>query len=115
MAFNLIECPTGWKDYIPAYGRFIRGVDRGGQGTDPEGERNVGTVQLDQFQIHTHRVRDGIVQSYEFGHQNGGLYAPVFGKDAKVNNYPMTTGPTSGEFGSETRPKNVALLYCEKI
>lgn len=39
MAFNLSACPTGWSEYAPAYGRFIRGIDKSGANIDPLGQR----------------------------------------------------------------------------
>src|SRR5215471_8524467 len=30
MSFNRDSCPAGWKEYSPAYGRFIRGIDKSG-------------------------------------------------------------------------------------
>ena len=32
-AFNLTACPSGWTEYTPAYGRFIRGIDKSGSNT----------------------------------------------------------------------------------
>ncbi len=54
MAFNLSACPTGWSEYAPAYGRFIRGIDKSGTNIDPSGQRSPGDVQADDFKTHSH-------------------------------------------------------------
>lgn len=80
-------------------GEFIRGWDNG-RGVDAD--RALGTNQADEFRSHNHthiRVRSGSV-----GMSTGGYlddHAP----------YSSTTGSTGG---SETRPRNVAMMYCIK-
>lgn len=57
MAFNLAACPTpGWSEYTPAYGRFIRGIDKSGTAIDPDGQRALGSIQADDFKTHTHNM-----------------------------------------------------------
>lgn len=82
-------------------GEFIRGFDDG-KGTDSG--RVFGSSQTDDFKSHTH--------SYNFSNSSG----------AYVQNIPkgeLTTAGTSSSTilatgGTETRPKNIALLYCIK-
>ena len=50
IAFDLEKCPEGWAEYQAAYGRFIRGLDRGASRTDPDGQRAVGSIQRDADQ-----------------------------------------------------------------
>lgn len=81
-------------------GEFLRGWD-GGRGVD--GDRGFGTVQADEIKEHTHQVETPVVSriraaagstaSLDYQTQVGGVF----------------TGPTGG---TETRPRNVALLPC---
>ena len=98
LSFNLLNCPNGWKAYTKAYGRFIRGLDITG---DIDPGRRLGTTQSDEIVSHRHKW--------------GGTSNAVGGNTSslsKVGN--QTQSPTSNFGGNETRPKNVALLYCEK-
>ncbi|MFO0749972.1 MAG: hypothetical protein U1F43_30530 [Myxococcota bacterium] len=103
--FDLDACPAGWTEFEPAYGRFIRGVDRSGSNRDPDGERPVRNVQADMFKAHTHgytfMLSDGSVDGVDSACFPCGDHHNVAGN----------TDPTGG---TETRPKNVALLYCRK-
>lgn len=53
MAFNLTTCPTGWTEYTPARGRFLRGIDSTGTN---DVVRVVGDIQADDFKSHTHNI-----------------------------------------------------------
>lgn len=106
--FKLAACPTGWipsdgtAGTVDLRGRFIRGTT---------GSPAVGTVQADSFIAHSHIVPGTFVNNMTFGSSFFPTGAVFFA--ASANN--MNTGnPTSGNAGSETRPKNVALLYCQK-
>lgn len=79
-------------------GEFIRGLDDG-RGVDVG--RVIGTSQGDSFKSHTHQVSLG-VDLY------GGAYVQP------NSNGPTGSVSTSYEGGNETRPRNVALLYCIK-
>ncbi len=105
MAFNLASCPAGWSAAdgggTPARpdlrGVFIRGLDNG-RGLDPG--RTFGSYQEDDFENHTHGGRtmdasQGWCPRAGCG-DYGGVSAMAF------------VG------GSETRPINVALIYCVK-
>lgn len=109
LAFNLEQCPEPhWKEYQQAYGRFVRGIDKSGNGTDPDGKRAPGSIQHDQFAAHTHeRPRD----VYDAG---GGDDAAWVAPDRHFAFGYSNPPPTGATGGSETRPDNVALLYCEK-
>lgn len=108
LAFNLAACPAGWVPYAPAFGRFIRGIDLGASKSDPDGARAPGSAQADAFASHTHPL----------------TLVGRSGNNAFVNRPPgwgydnwegaATTATTTATGGSETRPKNVALLYCER-
>ncbi len=133
MAFNLTSCPTGWSEYTPARGRFIRGIDNGA-GNDPDGTRAPGATQADVLGSHYHSVDPPSTNTSTDGNHShvigkpgtfGGYYSGPYGNHSTG---PQNTGSAgdhshtvdiaafnSGSTGStETRPKNVALLYCEK-
>lgn len=102
VAFDTKECPTGWSEYVQAYGRFIRGIDRSGGKIDPDGERLPGKIQGDLFKSHNHSA-----SGTKGTHKNGSD-----GSGERVTNSATVDSSSSG--GNETRPKNVALLYCKK-
>jgi len=107
VSFNLAVCPPGWtasdgnNGTADLRGEFVRGLDTGGS-VDPG--RTLATAQIDSFQDHTHFYSSpgGVV-----GAGGGAVNASiVFG---------ATSGTAaSGTHGAETRPKNVALLMCQK-
>ena len=76
-------------------GEFVRGLDDG-RGIDAG--RAIGTVQLDEFKSHTHSTPSGGGAGY--GQPAGGSLASA-----------STTGSTGG---TETRPRNIAMLACIK-
>lgn len=115
VAFNLQECPTGWSEYEPAYGRFVRGIDKSSLAVDPDGKRMPGNSQEDDNKQHKHRAfmqvgaepkrgSGGAKSSRAAGaHGNAPQYSERYETDALLR-----------DSGSESRPKNVALLYCLK-
>ena len=106
VAFDLDACPDGWSPYNPSSGRFIRGRCISGQPcNDPDGTRTSGNVQADEFKSHNHAFIGGAIQgvaSFNPSTNRGGS-----------NPVGYSTG-TDVRGGDETRPKNVALLYCRK-
>ncbi|WP_028862584.1 hypothetical protein [Psychromonas aquimarina] len=117
LAFERQTCPEGWSEYVQAYGRFIRGIDKSGSSIDPAGARLVGSLQSDAIKVHHHHggypahiisrygIEDGLPSPsgtrYDFSDSQG---PAGWTKAAKTNSV--------GEI--ENRPKNVALLYCKK-
>lgn len=97
--FEAAQCPPDWRPYTKAYGRFIRGLDVSG-GTDPE-KRQPGSLQGDELKAHTHALRLPHERTYRGGDAGPGDHAG--GLEGRA---------TSSVGGPETRPKNVALLYC---
>jgi hypothetical protein len=79
-------------------GEFIRGWDDG-RGVDPA--RVFGSAQADEFESHTHTWQRTVV---------GGAFA---GQDT-AGNYSTAATATSATGGTETRPRNIALLPCIK-
>ena len=102
IAFDLDKCPKGWSEYKPAYGRFVRGVDRGRPKIDPQGERKAGHVQEDQLKSHYHTVANTAGGEWPHGDDGRGSHLGAL----------QPSRNTSPYGGHETRPKNVALLYC---
>mgnify|MGYP001598636208 CR=1 FL=1 len=84
-------------------GEFVRGWDDG-RGVDAD--RAIGTAQADLLKSHTHRLRlGGAIQTGSWvleGPRQDGTFEDDFGWGVEA------TG------GAETRPRNVALLYCIK-
>lgn len=115
MAFDLTACPSGWTEYTPARGRFIRGIDNGA-GNDPDGTRSLGSVQNDA--IKTHWLREHVfngLSNTSGGYRASGIHPSAGGYGfggAATNYYYDTTVQYIG--AAETRPKNVSLLYCRK-
>jgi len=114
IAFDSKTCPSGWEIFVPAQGRFLRGIDHKG-GAD-EKERSPGNIQEDSFQGHRHKI-DNVVSSAHgpndkapHGFQNGG-YKMLISETQEP-----TTDSTYGNARAdkETRPKNVAVLFCKK-
>lgn len=103
MAFNLASCPSGWSEYTLARGRFIRGIDSTGT-NDPDGVRALGSTQTDDFKSHRHSYSAPPSNNYKA--QSGG-----FTNTVTANSIGSNSGYSGGD---ETRPINVALLYCEK-
>lgn len=86
-------------------GEFIRGWDNG-RGVDAG--RTIGSLQADLLRDHTH--------SYSNGSNNNGAggYSGT-GNILNQNTNAATTGGVNGGLGgTETRPRNVALLACIK-
>lgn len=104
VAFNRQSCPTGWSEFQPAYGHFIRGIDKSGKAIDPDGQRAPGHLQTDELKKHMHTLGDAGQADW-----SGRGYK---GKQRiKSGNGSISTSVSGG---SETRPKNIALLICEK-
>ncbi len=92
-------------------GEFIRGFDNG-RAVDPNrttraarvgdglGGDRVGTTQGHMFETHLHRL--GVTQSL-----GGGANARNYAAGSSFN----TTAPVSGTFGTETRPRNIYMMF----
>ena len=84
-------------------GEFLRGWDNG-RGIDSG--RTFGSLQLDEFKSHTHPYT-----ALYNGVYAGAAYPGYDGTGDSVTSPTLTTQATGG---SETRPRNVALLPCIK-
>jgi hypothetical protein len=109
MAFAASSCPTGWSEYTAARGRFLRGIDTTGASVDPNGPRAAGSTQADAMQGHQHSV------NYQSGAPYGVASANIaaFSYNAANSGNPVSDG-TNGtpRTSSETRPVNVAVMFC---
>ena len=80
-------------------GYFVRGSGTNGDGTASGG---FGDKQDDEFKAHTHTL----LQTTDFN----GAYSAGSGRARYGGG-----GSTNSTGGTETRPKNIAMLYCIKI
>ncbi|NBV54547.1 MAG: hypothetical protein EBR79_02410, partial [Proteobacteria bacterium] len=106
-AFASTTCPTGWSEYTAARGRFLRGIDNGA-GNDPSGTRSPGNTQADAYQAHTHNFAGGSNAIGTGTVAPGGQSGNAFLFDAAAI---MASG--TGNTSTETRPKNVAVIFCQ--
>ena len=123
MAFNLSSCPTGWSEYTLAYGRFIRWIDKSWTNIDPDWERVLWNIQNDEFKSHNHTATTNnagwhshTYQAWASNNWAGWLWwSPNWGSysssTAGSHSHIVTINLTGW---AETRPDNVALLYCVK-
>jgi microcystin-dependent protein len=85
-------------------GEFIRGWDHG-RGVDSN--RNLGSLQADQFGAHTHQYND----TYYSEHWGSGEGPQVGSGRTDYDNYDYNkTRTTASSGGTETRPRNIALM-----
>lgn len=124
-AFYLSDCPDGWtiadgtNGTPDLRGRFIRGMDNMGVGAanvDPQSAlRTLGHEQEDAFQGHWHDIRNS----------NGGGWMPAsqitmnsaadlvqLNAGLSVRDPIADTSGIAPRTSTETRPVNVALIYC---
>lgn len=91
-------------------GEFVRGWDDG-RGIDSG--RSIGTAQGDGFRSHNHihglRPEFASANVYATQTVSNGLRIDVTDSSNNIS------GDTSNTGGSETRPRNIALLYCIKF
>lgn len=114
-AFATASCPSGWNEYMPARGRFLRGIDPTGTN---DSVRAAGNVQADALQNIEGYFRT--INRRVFSAASGAFFTG--GND--VTNLPSGsdngTSPQEVHFDAsrvartsdETRPKNVAVRFC---
>jgi microcystin-dependent protein len=94
-------------------GEFIRGWD---DGRAVDSGRAIGTAQVDQFQSHLHNSH--MRSSATFTGSEGFIGANSTGGTTVGMGFPdqyTAAGGGTPRAGSETRPRNVALLACIKF
>lgn len=118
--FESNKCPDGWVEYPKAYGRFIRGIDKSQNLIDPDGQRKPGNLQRDLYGKHSHKLFSG-QDARNWATVTSENYATVQetldnSQDYQIkgSNVVPDRAKSSEAGGSESRPKNVALLYCIK-
>jgi hypothetical protein len=103
--FAAVGTKFGSAGQIPDLrGYFIRGHGTNTDGTQSTGD--LGRKQADAFKTHNHTIRGGSVPL-------GGGVARLKDEVHAGNNGFQTNSNSDGG-GSETRPKNISLLYCIK-
>ncbi len=133
-AFEAATCPSGWTEYTPARGRFLRGLDNGA-GNDPDWPRASGSTQADELGSHLHSVDPPNTGTSAAGNHNHS-YLRYSNKITRASGGggSIWNGNTSDNTGSsgnhahtvniaafnsantggvETRPKNVAVIFCQ--
>lgn len=115
-AFAASSCPSGWTEYTPARGRFLRGIDNGA-GNDPDGTRVAGHSQADAMQQITGGVPNLWASSVDnatgaFANSNGNSTRPAGGTQGAINFSFDSANSPGARTANETRPKNVAVTFC---
>jgi len=85
-------------------GEFIRGWAHG-RTSDPDSGRAIGSYQAESVISHTHTIANA------FGTGGTEPYNGGNGADFNMN----SSGFTGASGGAETRPRNIAMMYCIKI
>jgi microcystin-dependent protein len=108
-------------------GYFVRGS---GVNSDGTASGTFGAKQADQFQTHGHSASSNstgahthsVIQTIDNnGAFNSGSGRPRYGSggttgsDGAHSHTITVSSPNSGTTGTETRPKNIAMLYCIKF
>jgi hypothetical protein len=122
-AFASTTCPTGWSEYTPARGRFLRGIDNGA-GNDADGTRAPGATQGDAIRNITGKVLQftANVSVNEAGGSSGAFYGSgsvqyngsIAGNGPAV--YPLSIFYDASRVvptAAENRPKNAAVTFCQ--
>ena len=89
-------------------GEFVRGWDHG-RGVDSL--RNLGSYQSDEFERHRHEIRSRIITNFD---NTGGSELVEADSGGAGSSQGFSNRFMAFEGGKETRPRNVALLYCIK-
>lgn len=120
IAFDLTTCPTGWTEYTPARGRFLRWID---PTWTNDSIRTAWNIQTDAFQWHQHELgweSGGVNNIVAFQDTNTDATYWVVGSSYRGDVYIYVRNPTTDwvngtpRTANETRPKNIAVLYCVK-
>ncbi len=121
--FNASECPVGWKasdgtdGTLDLRGVFVRGLDNGRNidvgralgSYQADAIRNIeGTYTVARGPYYNGRQEEGVLYATDDGHGGGGKLKRWDGDGMFFDASRVV--PTSDEF----RPKNIALLACEK-
>lgn len=110
VAFNLEECPRGWREYPHTYSRTIIGVGQGPGLTNRTLEEQGGLekiyLSVDELPSHTHSGNISTGGS-SFEHIESNERFPG-------ESWKLETGATGGGNPHDNMPPFVALRYCRK-
>lgn len=110
MAFNLTACPDTWTEYTPARGRFLRWIDSTWVN---DSTRVLWDLQADDFKSHNHTFYVRADSATVWWWPVTAMW--VSGRtDTTIINF-QSWYWISATWWTETRPKNVAVLYCVKL
>lgn len=115
MAFASSTCPEGWAEYTPAYGRFLRGIDKSGSSIDPWGLRAAGSLQDQDWKgFSMTDTLQNVSTGYSHGPVDMGKSTSSFIGNLFTGKWenPSTSIGVKWNGADEVRPKNVAVLYC---
>lgn len=112
VAFDSKACPAGWVEYAPAYGRFVRGLDRGETKQDPDGLREPGSVQASAVGRHTHSVDAPFPYAGAAKNATAFVVGPAGVSYLRIGAKTEQGTAKADGLAPESRPINVALLYC---
>jgi hypothetical protein len=119
-AFHLSSCPSGWAaangsgGTVNLVGYFIRGLDTAGI-IDPNA-RTLGSIEA--FAMQNFYVNTSIPATTEYYSPSGAgsETSPRYGAQIYSSTSPISAATNAAaNVDLETRPVNVALLYCEKL
>lgn len=102
--FNVAGDAAGYTRLPETRGEFLRGWDHG-RGVDAG--RVVGSWQDHAFQNHLHALRQTVTTASPTG---TGLAVVISGSGTGAN----SDVPMTGNVGNETRPRNLAVMWCIK-
>lgn len=114
MAFSAATCPSGWNEYTPAYGRFLRGIDKSGSSIDPAGLRAAGNIQDQDWKGFSMTNTGQNTTAYSHGPVDMGKSTSSFVGNMFVGAWsaPAAAAGVKWNAADEIRPKNAAVLYC---
>jgi hypothetical protein len=109
MAFNLTTCPDTWTEYLPARWRFLRWIDSTWVN---DSVRALWNLQADDLETHKH------IWGWAGVNNSASYWVATTAPTGNINLQNGTSASyhayTSNIWWTETRPKNVAVLYCVK-
>ncbi len=114
------NCPDGWRKWKLASGRFLRGIDWAETGVDPDKNRAAGQLQEEAIGGHDHYFPN-VYSGPDGGRVHGNYGAMPYqkphanhGKNKVGAAQPDWKIPDNVTMNVETRPDNVAVLFCIK-
>ena len=119
LAFKSDECPDDWEAWDRASGRFLRGIDFKKEGIDPEPSRAAGSLQEESIADHDHYypnvyANDGARTANNYGALPYHPPGDNLGGQKRQSPQADWKLDSNRTIGDETRPDNVAVLFCVK-